>query len=253
MPSAPETPRRSSNNRRSVPATPKADDTRPARTPTAYSVKDRIRQWQEQDAALAASPSNESLRPAKGVPRQKKAPRRGYEDSDQDQIKTDVDVATPKRTGQIRGGHRNREPTQETRSSSTPRRRVTSDGHWKATRPQDEPRSAQSTPRQEARQDADKPRSPLDLTSAREEREERRRKRRERRLSAARQAASEREREIYGDTGPSSHDNHLAADAPPPYDNHSGVGFPPPCSWRPPLQAPRPSRNSFLSFRGAGP
>src|SRR5271156_1681039 len=152
MPSAPETPRRSSNIRRSVPATPTADDTTPARTPTACSVKDRIRQWQEQDTDLAASPSSDSLRPAEGVPRQKRAPRRGYEDSDQDQIKTDVDVATPKRSGQNCGGQRNRESTQETRSSSTPRRRVTSDGHWKATRPQGEPRSAQSTPRQEARQ-----------------------------------------------------------------------------------------------------
>src|SRR3954454_4835784 len=58
MPSTPTTPRRASNNRRSAPPTSKVSESKTLDPYDANSVRDRIRQWQEQHAALASPNSS---------------------------------------------------------------------------------------------------------------------------------------------------------------------------------------------------
>lgn len=104
-----------------------------------------------------------------------------------------------------------KEAVREIRSSSTPRKRVINDDHWKVRIKSKEPRSSNATPRQGgATSDTiglvDRASSPAEI-----EREERRRRRREARK--ARLADDDRLREIYGTSIP------RASDPQPPYED----------------------------------
>lgn len=186
MPSNPATPRRTSYNRRSAPATPKASDQQPLGAYDANSVQGRIRQWQDQNAAVAAPASGGSDVSQSTTVEDpivaiiKKATRNtpGKEN-------TTADESTPRRRPKRWVDPVQREWIRQARTSSAPKKRVISDEHWKKTRPAKELASGQNTPRKDTLP-ATSPGVPsYDQSSAQEDRDARRKRRRELRQSRA--------------------------------------------------------------------
>jgi hypothetical protein len=150
MPSNPTTPRRASNNRRSVPATPKASDGKPQGSNDANSVRDRIRQWQEQNAAAVSPTPVASDISLPGVPDDKVEPeRRRTRRASGGKENAKAAESTPRRKSSRWVDPEQREWVRGARSSSTPRRRVISDEHWKKTRSHGEVKVGQSPPKKE--------------------------------------------------------------------------------------------------------
>jgi hypothetical protein len=147
-------------------------------------VRDRIRQWQEQNAAVASpnpSTSDISLLSAEDdrvEPEQQKAQRasRGRKD-------TKTAESTPRRKSSRWVDPAQRELVQAARSSSTPRKRVVSDEHWRKSR---SPRDAKSGP-STAKKDVGQAERPITISTeqspAYNERQARRIRRRELRQS----------------------------------------------------------------------
>ncbi len=199
MPASPATPRRSLKNRRSAPVTPLRHDTvspKPLGLSDANSVKDRIRQWQEQGAKVVSTPVPSDISDigdenagaealCSVLPRDREVTR-GADTTPRRKTSRWVD---PDKKEWIREARR---------SSSTPRKRVISDEHWKKKKQQQQqkpsPRSGLFTPRQETRQEK-RSSDTLRHGSSRIEKEERRQRRKHARSSpesdAARDAAAE--------------------------------------------------------------
>ena len=185
MPSAPSTPRRASNNRRSAPATPKVSDDKPLGASDGNSVRDRIRQWQEQNAAIVSPDPGacESSLPSAQEDRVEPERRKTRRASGGKENSKPVE-ATPRRRSSRWVDPEQREWVREARSSSTPRRRVISDEHWKKALPSQESKSGPSLARQETHQ-AERPVAvEKEQSPAYGEREARRIRRRELRQSS---------------------------------------------------------------------
>jgi hypothetical protein len=179
MPSAPTTPRRASNNRRSVPATPKASDSKPLGACDANSVRNRIRQWQEQNAAVVSPDPGASDISLPGTQDDRVEPeRRTTRPASGGRENTKLTESTARRKSSRWVDPGQREWVREARSSSTPRKRVISDEHWKKTRSPGEAKSRPSIAKE-----TDQAESPVTVSkeqsSAYSEREARRRRRRE--------------------------------------------------------------------------
>jgi hypothetical protein len=185
MPSAPTTPRRASNNRRSAPPTSKASESKTLDPYDANSVRDRIRQWQEQHAALASpnpgasdiSHLNAEDDKVEPEPQKTRRASRGKED-------TKTAESTPRRKSSRWVDPAQREWVREARSSSTPRKRVVSDEHWKKPRSPRDTKSGPST----AKKDVGQAERPITMSAeqsaAYNERQARRMRRRELRQSS---------------------------------------------------------------------
>jgi hypothetical protein len=200
MPASPATPRKSSKNRRSAPVTLARLDTissSPLGLSDSNSVRDRIRQWQEQGAKAVSSPAPSDISIA------------GDENAD-----TEVHFSSPIREGEITRGADTtprrrtsrwvdpdkKEWIREPRSSSTPRKRVVSDEHWKK-RQKRSPRSTQPTPRQETAQEKRRSEAPRH-SSSKIEREERRRRRKNARGSVESTIIFDENAEVQLETTP---------------------------------------------------
>ncbi len=200
MPASPATPRRSSKNRRSAPVTPARHDAihpKPLGSSDSNSVRDRIRQWQEQGAKVVSSPAPSDISVAAdenaGVETPLSTPLRGKE------FVRGAD-STPRRKGSRWVDPDNKEWIREARSSSTPRKRVISDEHWKKKQKR-LPRSGQSASRQDTQQEkrpADAPRG----TSSKIERDEKRQRRKNVRSSGGSGTLYDETAEIELDTTP---------------------------------------------------
>lgn len=175
MPASPATPRRSTKNRRSAPVTPArhgAASSQPLGLSDSNSVRDRIRQWQEQGATFVSSPIPSDVSAA------------GDEDAN-----VDAPFSPPLHGGESAGhadmtpGRRSsrwadpdkKEWVREARSSSTPRKRVVSDEHWKK-KQRRLPRSGQHAAAHHIAQE-NKPSDMPRHTSSKMEREQRRQRR----------------------------------------------------------------------------
>ena len=150
MPASPATPRRSSKTRRSAPVTPARVDaisSTPLGLSDSNSVRDRIRQWQEQGAKVVSSPVPSDISIA------------GDENADAEPLFTSplrgfvkgVDT-TPRRNSSRWVDPRKKEWVREARSSSTPKKRVVSDEHWKEKQKRS-PRSGASASKQDPGQE----------------------------------------------------------------------------------------------------
>src|ERR1700733_3771855 len=185
MPSAPTTPRRASNNRRSAPPTSKASESKTLDPYDANPVRDRIRQWQEQQAALASPNSGVSdishlsAEDDRVEPEPRKTPRasRGKED-------TKTAESTPRRKSSRWVDPAQREWVREARSSSTPRKRVVSDEHWKKSRSPRDTKSGPSTAKKDVGQTEHPITMSAEQSAAYNERQARRMRRRELRQSS---------------------------------------------------------------------
>jgi len=122
------------------------------------SVRDRIRQWQEQGAKDGASPvhsdllvpgdENADVEPPLSTPPREKEVTRGAE-------------TTPRRRSGRWVNPAKKEWVREARSKSTPRKRVVSDEHWKKQKQNQSPRSGLPDSEQETHQQTESPRAGL--------------------------------------------------------------------------------------------
>ena len=123
------------------------------------SVQDRIRQWQAQGAADALAPDTLSVRslPISESPSTISRP-------------PSISPENTKERTRGRSGKKSEDRSQEPRSQSTPRKRIISDGHWKAKKQVKDPKDSPSQSKPPTRP------SGLDLayTSTRKPRKERR-------------------------------------------------------------------------------
>ncbi|KAF7507013.1 hypothetical protein GJ744_011037 [Endocarpon pusillum] len=187
MPASPATPRRSSKNRRSAPVTPVRHDalsSKPLGLSDTNSVKDRIRQWQEQGAKVVSTPVTGDIldvgdeNAGAGAPCSASPGAR--------EVTRDADTTPRRKTGRWVDPDNKEWIREARRSSSTPRKRVISDEHWKKKKQQQKekpsPRSGGSTPRQETRKEK-RSSEVLKHSSSRIEREERRQRRKHARSS----------------------------------------------------------------------
>jgi hypothetical protein len=158
MPASPATPRRSSKNRRSAPVTPARREeasSLPLGPSDSNSVRDRIRQWQEQGAKVGASPVHSDLL----VP--------GDENADsgpplptslaEKEVTRGAETTPRKKSGRWVNPAK-KEWVREARSKSTPRKRVISDEHWKKQKRKQSPRSGLPDSEQIAHQQKQSPR-----------------------------------------------------------------------------------------------
>ena len=185
MPSAPTTPRRASYNRRSAPVTPKASDSKPLGPYDANHVRDRIRQWQEQNAAVASpnpAASDMSLPIAQDdrVEPERERTRQACGEKEDKKLAE----STPRRKSSKWVDIGQREWVREARSSSTPRKRVISDEHWKKTTQPGAPKSGPSVAQKEVKQSECPATVSREQSPAYSEREARRMRRRELRQSS---------------------------------------------------------------------
>ena len=185
MPSTPATPRRSSNNRRSAPSTPKGSDHPPSDLYSPSSVADRIRRWQDQDASAAVPTPTGSdvslpLNLNRNVEKEPKKLRQSFADKDNDRPK----LSDTRRRRSKHADPKSKEWVREVRSSSTPRKRVISDEHWKKMKADEQALSGSTTPRDDTRKDSPYDDLSRNRSSAFEERQARRARRRELRQSS---------------------------------------------------------------------
>lgn len=126
MPTDPTTPRRTSKNRRSAPVTTALLDAANLKgkgVSDLSSVQERIRQWQEQDPLPGSPP------PACEPPLSDTENADAHASRD---LKTaDRTSKTPRKSTSGLADPLNKEALRRPRSSSTPRKRVVSDDHWK--------------------------------------------------------------------------------------------------------------------------
>lgn len=202
MPASPATPRHSSKKRCSAPVTParcEATSSKPLGLSDSNTVKDRIRQWQEQGAKVVSSPvpcdvsvagdENADVEvPLSSLPRENEFIR-GAD-------------TTPRRRSSRWVDLDKKSWVREPRSSSTPRKRVISDEHWKKKQKRS-PKSGQSASRQEIRQEKHQSDTPKH-TSSRVEREQRRQRRKNVRSSVESGTIHGEKAEIEFETTPPS-------------------------------------------------
>lgn len=186
MPTSPTTPRRASKSRRSAPVTPARLDVVPSKplgVSDSNSVRDRIRQWQEQGAKVISSPVASDISATGDENAGMKAPCQPP--SREKKYVKGADT-TPRRKPTRWVDPDRKEWIREPRSSTAPKKRVISDEHWKKTQKRS-PRSRQYPSKQPLKEelrpedpDSDAPR----LISSKMEREVRRQRRKKRRSSA---------------------------------------------------------------------
>lgn len=145
------------NQRTEVLGSPKSPNVASDRASSQFdsgSVQDRIRQWQVQGAANAVDPDVLSVRsiPRSECPSITSRPRSEYEDED-----------TSRLGGRIKEKTEDDQPAE--RSSSAPRKRIISDGHWRAKREAKDSKS----PRSNGRGRAETTRYDLSYTSNQEQ------------------------------------------------------------------------------------
>src|SRR5271170_133970 len=222
MPSAPTTPRRASNNRRSAPPTSKASESKLLDLYDASSVRDRIRQWQEQNAAVASpnpSISNISLLSAeddRSEPEQQKTRRasRGKEE-------TKTAESTPRRKSSRWVDPAQRELVRSARSSSTPRKRVISDEHWKKSRSPRDTKLGSSTAKKDVSQAERHIAISVEQSPTYDERQARRMRRRELRQS---NKLKERQEEDYDHSNVQNAASENLSEA-NEHDTHSNINY----------------------------
>ena len=211
MPASPATPQRSSKNRRSAPVTPgplNPSSSQPLGLSDSNSVRDRIRQWQEQGAKIVSAPTHSDTSVAGDENAEVEAP---FSPPPHEKECIRVAGTPPQRKSSRWVDTDNKAWVREARSSSTPRRRVISDEHWKQKQKQKRsPRSGLSTPKQEARHQ--KPRSGCTTKqpSARLEKEERRQRRKNARSAAGSDTIRDESAEIEVESIPSLSRRHPA-------------------------------------------
>jgi hypothetical protein len=222
MPSAPTTPRRASNNRRSAPPASKASESKPLDLYDTNSVRDRIRQWQEQNAALASPvPGGSDISHLSAdddkVESKRQKTRQAYGGKED----TKTAESTPRRKSSRWVDPAQREWVREARSSSTPRKRVVSDEHWRKSR---SPRDAKPGP-SAAKKDVGRAERPITTATERSpgynERQARRMRRRELRQS---NKLKEQQKEVddHGNVPNAASENLSVANE---RDTHSNIDY----------------------------
>ncbi|KAL6252635.1 hypothetical protein RBB50_000354 [Rhinocladiella similis] len=118
------------------PKSPNVESDRASSHHDSGSVQDRIRQWQAQGAANAVDPDVLSVRsmPRSECPSFTSRPKSDYEDED-----------TSRLGGRVKDKTEDEQPAE--RSSSAPRKRIISDGHWRAKREAKDSKNPRSTTR----------------------------------------------------------------------------------------------------------
>ena len=144
MPGKLATTRAALTPHRSAPNTPPSRG-RPSAAVEPGAVQDRIRQWQTQGAEFAAAPDALSVNsepPSEAEYHFNHSEVAFYDDA---HISVGDEARKDKRRPKNKEGERSRVTATKKRSSSTPRKRVISDNHWKAVEP--ETRSSPLGPR----------------------------------------------------------------------------------------------------------
>ena len=178
MPVTPATPRRGSDKRRSAPATPKSSDVTPFGVHNTSHIRDRIKQWQEQDVSAkdtdglgsrelkATTPTSEDelvTKPTTSRTRDKENVR-----------PADTQTAPRRKSGRhAELDRKNEGRTHSMKRSSTPRKRLVSDEHWKAqrspTKLESGNESGRSTPRRELRTEWSRHNTPEPVAEAKDQ------------------------------------------------------------------------------------